>query len=152
MKHYLGCCLLALVGAAGAHEYRIDSLLIDHPFARATPPGARVGGAFFTIENRGPSADKLMRATSPAAASAEIHSMAMDGNVMRMHAVGALEVPAKSTVTLRPGGLHVMLFDLKQPLKPGDVVPLTLTFEKAGPVDVEVQVESMTSTGNERSR
>jgi copper(I)-binding protein len=153
MKPFLGLGAFCFVaGVAGAHDYRIDSLTIDHPFARATPPGARIGGAFFTIKNSGAKADKLIAVASPAAATAEIHSMAMEGNVMRMHPVVALDVPPGSTVALRPGGFHLMLFDLKQPLKAGDVVPLTLTFEKAGAIVVNVEVESMTSNGDERTR
>ena len=136
---------LLVAGAAGAHEYRIDALTIDHPFARATPPGARAGGAFFTIENRGQGADKLVRASSPVSASAEIHTMAMEGNVMRMRAIPFLEVPARSTVAFRPGGYHLMLLDLKRPLKQGEKVPVTLTFEKAGSIDIELEVESMTA-------
>jgi len=145
-----GLCLAS--GVAAGHDYRIDSLTIDHPFARATPPGARTGGAFLTIRNAGAKADKLVGVASPAAGTAEIHSMAMEGNVMRMHPVVALDVPPGSTVALRPGGFHLMLFDLKQPLRAGDVVPLTLTFENAGPIVVNVEVESMTSNGNERTR
>src|SRR5437868_13988738 len=113
-----------------------DNLRIEHPYARPTPPGARTGGAYLTIENRGSAADRLIRVATPAAGAAEVHSMTMQGNVMRMRAVTAVDVPAHATTALKPGGYHIMLLDLKRPLAPGESVPLTLTFEKAGAIEV----------------
>jgi periplasmic copper chaperone A len=142
------CLVLAwLPLAALAHDYQLKSLNIDHPFARATPPGAKSGGAFFVVENAGATPDKLIRAASPAAGSAEIHQMAMDGGVMKMRAAPGLDVPPGGKLELKPGGYHVMLLDLKQPLKVGDKVPLTLTFQNAGSIDISIDVEAMGSMG-----
>ncbi|HJU21741.1 MAG TPA: copper chaperone PCu(A)C [Casimicrobiaceae bacterium] len=127
-------------GAAQTRDYALHDLRIEHPYAIATPPGARTGGAYFTIHNGGASADRLVHVASPVAKSAEVHSMTMDGNVMRMRAVPALDIPAGASVALRPGGYHVMLMGLAHPLIRGASVPLTLTFEKAGTIDVVADV------------
>ena len=132
-----------VAGLAAAHEFTLKDLRVGHPYARATPPGARAGGAFFTVENRGAQDDRLIAVASPAAAAAELHTMAMDGTVMRMRAVRAVDIPAGAKVALQPGGFHVMLLDLKQPLAAGERIALTLTFERAGTIDVIVNVESM---------
>jgi periplasmic copper chaperone A len=137
-------CLAA--GSSAAHEYQLKTLTIDHPFARATPPGANSGGAFFSVDNAGTKPDRLVRAASPVAGTVELHQMAMEGGVMRMRAVGALEVQPGGKLELKPGGYHLMLSDLKQPLRAGDAFPLTLTFERAGAIEVSVQVEAMGAT------
>lgn len=124
-----------------AHEYKVGELSIGHPFARSTPPGAVTAGAYLSIANNGKTGDKLLRAVTPAAGLAELHSMSMDGSVMRMRPVSAIDLPPGTTVKLAPGGLHVMMQDLKRPLKKGDRVPLTLSFERAGDVKVELSVE-----------
>jgi len=141
----LGVFALAilLAGAATAHDYTLQNLRIDHPFARATPPGAQSGGVYLTIENRGTSKDRLVKVASPAAATVELHSMTMDGNVMRMRAVAGLDIAPGATVTLGSAGYHVMLVGLARPLVVGDRIPVTLTFEKAGMVDVTALVEAM---------
>jgi copper(I)-binding protein len=142
------CLLLAgLPLAALAHDYQLKSLSIDHAFTRATPPGAKSGGAFLVVENAGPTPDRLIRVASPAAGLVEIHEMAMDAGVMKMRAVPGLDVPPGGKLELKPGGYHVMLLDLKQPLKVGDKVPLTLTFQNAGSIDIAVGVEAMGSMG-----
>lgn len=138
------CIALALSPVVGfAHDYQLKSLSIDHPFTRATPPGAKSGGAFFVVENASPTPDKLIGAASPAAGAVEIHQMVMDGGVMKMRAMPALEVPAGGKLELKPGGYHVMLIDLKRPLKKGDIVPLKLKIQ--GPdkqvTTVEVKAE-----------
>ena len=137
----LGLCVAA--GFASAADYRIGALSIGAPFARATPPGARTGGAYFTVDNAGKTDDRLVAVSSPAAAHAELHAMAMDGGVMRMRALGALAIPAGGKLMLAPGGNHVMLLDLKRPLVAGESVPLMLTFEKAGTVEVTVAVTAL---------
>jgi copper(I)-binding protein len=137
--------LLALVidaAPALAHDYALANLRIEHPYARPTPPGARTGGAYFTIQNAGNAADRLLRVASPVAQSVELHSMTMDGNLMKMRAVPALDVPAGATITLGSGSYHVMLVNLVQPLTVGSNVPLTLTFERAGSIDVSAPVEA----------
>jgi periplasmic copper chaperone A len=142
------CLALAwLPVAALAHQYQLKSLSIDHPFARATPPGAKSGGAFFIVENASLTPDKLIGVASPAAGSTEMHQMVVDGGVMKMRAVSMLEIPAGGKLELKPGGYHLMLLDLKQPMRAGDKVPLTLTFQNAGSIVVSVEVESMGSMG-----
>lgn len=126
-----------------ADEYRLQSLRIEHPFARATPPGAKSGGAFLTIVNSGTTAATLVGVASPVAGAAELHQMAMDGGVMTMRAVRALDVPPGGKLELKPGGYHIMLLDLAQPLKVGDKVPLKLSFQNLGTIEVAVEVEAM---------
>jgi len=135
-------------GAASAHEYALKSLKIDHPFARATPPGARTGGVFVTVENAGSQSDRLISVSSPVAGVAELHEMSVDAGVMRMRGVAALEVKPGETLQLRPGGYHVMLRELRQPLKVGDKFPMTLKFQNAGAVEVSVWVEEMGAAGS----
>jgi copper(I)-binding protein len=135
-------------GGATAHDYTLQNLRIDHPFARATPPGAQSGGVYLTIENRGTSKDRHVRVASPAAASVELHSMTMDGNVMRMRAIAGLDIAPGATVMLGSAGYHVMLVGLVRPLVVGNRIPVTLTFEKAGAIDVTAFVEAMTPGGS----
>ncbi|HEX6792736.1 MAG TPA: copper chaperone PCu(A)C [Casimicrobiaceae bacterium] len=145
LSHFVaaGCFILSAISLPTvAADYPIQHLLVEHPYARPTPPGARTGGAYFTVRNEGSEADRLLRVSSPAAKSAEIHSMTMDGNVMRMRNVPSLDIPADATVTLSPGGYHVMLVGLAHPLVAGQQVRLTLTFEKAGAIDVHADVEA----------
>jgi periplasmic copper chaperone A len=137
--------------SATAQSSARDSLRIEHPYARPTPPGARTGGAYLTIDNRGNEPDRLLRVATPAAGAAEIHSMTMEGNVMRMRAVAAVEIPARATTALKPGGYHVMLMDLKQPLVAGETLPLSLTFAKAGRIDVTARVEAAESDRSARN-
>ena len=143
----VACAMLVAVSAL-AQQYTLQDLRIDHPYARATPPGAQSGGVYATIENRGTSKDRLVRVASPAATSVELHSMTMDGNVMRMRAVDALDIAPGAKVTLGSAGYHVMLVGLVRPLVAGDRIPVTLTFEKAGAVDVTAVVEAMTPRGS----
>src|SRR5205823_8427724 len=136
---------IALLSFAVPLDAQCDAqsdLRIEHPYARATPPGARSGGAYLTIENRGGTADRLIHVATPVAGEAEVHSMSMEGNVMRMRAISAVDVPPHATTTLKPGGYHIMLLDLTRPLVPGEAIPLTLTFERAGTIDVTARVES----------
>lgn len=135
-------------GAASAHEYALKSLKIDHPFARATPPGAKTGGVFVTVENTGSQSDRLISVSSPVAGVADLHEMKVDAGVMRMRGVAALEVKPGETLELKPGGYHVMLSELRKPLKVGDKFPLTLKFENAGTVEVSVWVEEMGAGGS----
>jgi copper(I)-binding protein len=132
-----------VAGGAIAQDYAVKGLAITHPFTRATPPGAKVAGAFMTIENQGKDADRLLGASSPVAGLVELHEMAMDGGVMTMRAVKGIDLKPGGKVALAPGGYHVMLEDLKQPLKQGDTIPLTLKFEKAGAIDIKVPVDAM---------
>ena len=115
---------------------------VDKPWARATAPGAKVGGGYMVIRNGG-AADKLLSASSPAAAKVELHVHLNDNGVMRMREVPAFEVPAKGVFELKPGGAHLMFMDIKRPFKEGEKLPVKLKFEKAGEVNAEFQVGGM---------
>lgn len=140
----LGWAGLALVSVPACAQSKGD-LQIEKPWARATVPGAAVGGGYLVIRNKASAADRLISATSPASARVEIHEMSMEKDVMRMREVKSIAVPAKGAVELKPGGYHLMLIELKAPLKQGDKVPVTLRFEKAGEVRAELEVESVAS-------
>ena len=125
-------------------EYRIGQLKIEHPYARATAPGQKAAGGFMKIENKG-AADQLIAARSPVAGEMQLHTMAMDGNVMKMREVKGIDVPANGSVELKPGGLHLMFMDIKTPLKAGETVPVKLKFQKSGEVEVKMQVRDLSS-------
>ena len=132
---------LSLVAAIAMAQS--NTLKIENPWTRATAPGAAVGGGFATIRNSGKSADRLLGASSPVSAATELHDMAMVGDVMKMREVKGVVVPAGGVLELKPGGHHLMFINLKAPLKQGDKVPVTLKFEKAGEVKVELVVGSL---------
>ena len=134
-----GALALAALSTA-AHSFKLGDIDIGHPYARPSLPGQQVGGGYLKLVNKG-AADRLLSAASPAAASVEIHSMTMEGDVMKMRQVDAIELATGQTVELKPGGYHLMLMGLKAPLKAGDKIPLTLKFEQAGEVVVTVNVE-----------
>jgi copper(I)-binding protein len=134
---------IAVASGASAHEYQLRALRIDHPFARATPPGARSGGVYLSVENKGDRTDRLLTVSTPVAGTAVLPQMVMDAGVMRMRAVAGVDVKPGDRLVLQPGAYHVMLTDLKRPLQAGETFPLTLGFEKAGSIKVDVEVESM---------
>ena len=126
-----------------AHDFKAGALVIDHPYATPTPAGARTGAVYFqALKNTGREADRLIGVRTPVAASAEIHRSTMDGDVMRMRQIDALELPAGAEIKVRHGGeLHLMLIDLKAPLKEGERFPVWLRFERAGEREVMVWVQ-----------
>ena len=132
-------CALAAPSTALAQVAVID------PWVRGTVSAQKVTGAFMQLKSA--TDVSLVGIASPAAGIAEIHEMKMDGNVMRMAAVSKLDLPAGAVVTLGPGTYHVMLMDLKQPLKEGDLLKFTLSFEKAGDIEVEATVEPIGAKG-----
>ena len=120
------------------------SIQIEQPWARATPGGATSGAVYMTIDNKSNAADRLTGAASDAAKASQIHEMKVAGGVMKMREIaGGLAIPANGAVALKPGGYHVMLIGLKKPLKAGETVQLTLTFEKAGKVAVSAPVKAL---------
>ena len=151
MKHNRYIMLVALllfgVGHAMAHEYTSNGVTVAHPWARATPGGAKVGGAYLEIKAAAGTSDRLIAAKSPVAGSAELHNHIMEKGIARMRRVEAIVVPAGKSVVLEPGGYHLMLTDLKAPLKQGDLLKLTLVFEKAGEIEVEATVEPLGAMG-----
>jgi copper(I)-binding protein len=127
--------------AAPAADYDVGSIHIAQPWSRATPKGAKAGAGYMTITNKGTAPDKVSCVSDDASAQCEIHSMTMEGGVMKMRPVeGGLEIKPGETVTLTPGGFHVMFSDLKHPLEQGKTVKATLKFDKAGTIDVEYPV------------
>lgn len=123
---------------------RAGALEISGGFSRATMPNAPVGGGFMTITNTGAEADRLVSVTSAAAGRVEVHQMEMQGDVMRMRALpDGLPIPAGETVELKPGGFHIMLMDLTQTLVEGESITLTLTFERAGAVEVPLAIGAL---------
>ncbi len=141
---FLAAAMSVLALPAMAHDYKIGSIEITTPWTRATPPSARTGGGFMTITNKGTVADRLVSARSNASDKVEVHEMQMDGNVMRMRELAkGLEIPPGATVMLKPGSYHIMFMELKAPLAKDAKVPLTLVFEKAGSIDIQLDVQAM---------
>ena len=143
------CALLLMfvAGTAAAQESKLGDLVIGQPWARATPGAAPTGAVYLTIENHGASGDKLVAAATPVADSVMLHTHAVENGVAQMRPVDSIEVAAGATAELKPGGFHIMLMGLHQPLRKSDVFPLTLTFEHAGKVEVQVHVGSVGATG-----
>ncbi|PWC53831.1 hypothetical protein TSO221_09915 [Azospirillum sp. TSO22-1] len=137
----LAAVLAVAAGTALAHGYKAGAVEIEHPWARATAGTAQNGAAYMVLTGHGKDADRLVSVSTPVADKAELHLHMMDNGVMKMRPVDAIEVMPGSPTTLAPGGLHIMLLGLKQPLVKGKAFPLTLTFEKGGPVTVEVDVQ-----------
>jgi periplasmic copper chaperone A len=146
-RHVLGAAFAAalLIVPAFAHDtFRVGSLEISGGFTRATLPNAPVGGGYITIVNHGSADDTLIAATSPAAEEVQLHEMKMEGAVMKMTELpDGIPVPAGATVTLAPGGLHLMMMGLTAPLIEGETVPVTLTFANAGTVEIMLVVGSI---------
>jgi len=115
---------------------------VEKPWSRATPPGAKVGAGFMQLRNAG-AAERVVGASSPVAGRVEMHITVRDGDVMKMREVKSFEIPAGGGFELKPGGAHLMLVDLKRPLKKGEKVPLTLKLEKGGELKMELSVEEM---------
>src|SRR6188508_1149547 len=137
--------LLAPFGApAHAQEIKAGDLVVTQPWSRATPGGAKIAGGFVTIENKGAVPDRLISGAGDVAGRVEIHEMAMNNGVMTMRPLDkGLTIEPGKTVKLAPGGYHLMLMDLKNPLKQGEKVPLTLEFEKAGKVTLSLDVQGV---------
>src|SRR6202012_1723830 len=141
--------LAGLLGTAGrADDVKAGDLVISQAWTRATPGTSKLGGGFLTIENKGIAPDKLIGASGDFAGKIEVREMKMDGGVMKMRPVeGGVTIDAGKTVKLAPGGYHLMMMDLKDPLKQGDKVPVTLQFEKAGNVAVTLDVQGVGAPG-----
>ena len=146
IRRALPLVLAVAGGVAAAHGSSIGNIHIGHPYATPSIPGTTNGAAYFAqLENKGDVADKLVKASTPAAGRVEIHTMSVDAQgVMRMREIDGIALEPKAVLRLRPGaGLHLMLIGLKTPLKEGTSFPMTLEFEKAGRVEVEVKVETL---------
>jgi copper(I)-binding protein len=141
----LAAALAAMLAApVRAEDVKAGDLVISQAWSRQTPSGAKVAGAYLTIENKGKTADTLVSGSGDVAGRIEIHEMAMDGGVMKMRPLDkGLVIDPGKTVKLAPGGNHLMLLDLKSQLKQGDKVPVSLQFEKAGKVNVSLDVQGV---------
>jgi copper(I)-binding protein len=139
----LAPALLPLAAPALAQDRVTEAgpLRIVDPWTRAAGQGMQ-GGGFLTIRNTGAAPDKLVSASSPAAGRMELHTHIRDGDVMRMRPVADIPVPANGEVTLQPGGLHLMLIGLTQPMNAGQSIPVTLRFERAGEVTIQLAVQA----------
>jgi len=122
-------------------------ITIADAWSRATAPGAKIAAGYMTVKNAGKTPDKLISASSPAAEKVETHVTVKEGDIFRMREVKGYDIPAGGSFELKPGGAHLMLVNVKAPLKEGEKVPLTLRFEHAGQVKTELQVCRLTDTG-----
>jgi periplasmic copper chaperone A len=135
-------------GSARAEEVRAGDLVITQVWGRATPGGSRIGGGYLTVENRGSAPDRLIGGSAEVAGRIEVHEMSMNNGVMTMRPLdNGLSIEPGQTARLAPGGYHLMLFDLKSPLRQGDKVPVTLEFEKAGKVMLSLDVLGIGARG-----
>ncbi|MBV9510335.1 MAG: copper chaperone PCu(A)C [Caulobacteraceae bacterium] len=136
--------------AAASHDYSAGALKIGHPWSRPTPAGAPTAAGYLTITNAGPKADVLLGGSSSMASKVEVHQMSMAGGIMRMRPVpGGLPIPPHQTVSLAPGGYHLMLIGPQRPFKAGDHIPVILRFQRAGAVSVEFDVQASTPAGGQ---
>ncbi len=146
MKRFMFALIAVTLSAnlAKAHDYQVGSLQIDHPWALATPKGAKVGVGYVKITNTGSTPDRLVAVASPTAGRLAIHSQTTEDGVAKMRPVeGGLEIKPGETVELKPGGLHIMFEELREPLVEATRVKGIMVFEKAGALDVEYAVQAM---------
>jgi copper(I)-binding protein len=138
MKNTLAAALLGCLAWLPVHAANVG---VDQAWARATVPGQPVGAVYLVIESDADA--RLIGAASPLASRVEVHEMKMDGSVMRMQEVKAIDLPKGKSVTLEPGGLHLMLMNLKKPIAPGEVIPVVLTVESGGKLQtIEVRAQA----------
>ena len=147
IKYFLCYLFLCLLSPAIAHEYKVNKLIIDHPIARETPPGIKVGAGYLSITNNSDQDEILISATGELAAEIQIHTIKVQNDIMKMvELTNGLTIPAGETVTLQPGGLHLMFMSLKQQLIEGDEYSVNLKFKNAGEIEVLFNVEKIEFT------
>lgn len=133
--------------APGGTPVRIGALALIGTWARATPPMARTGAIYLTIGNEGHEPDRLLSAATPAAGAAELHAHVMEGGMARMNRVDAIDIKAGESAVFQPAGLHIMLVDLRAPLRDGERISLTLRFARAGSVTLDVPIYRTAPSG-----
>jgi copper(I)-binding protein len=145
MAHLIAALLLALYLCGGAHAQTsaASTVVVEQPWARATPKGAKTGAAYMTLINNGASVDRLMSATTPLADQVQFHKETEDNGVSRMREVRNVELEPGAKIVFKPGEMHMMLVGLKQPLIEEQALPLTLQFERAGNIDVTMPIEKI---------
>lgn len=134
-----------------SHHHASNAPVATQVWSRAMPPSAPTGAVYFTLRNSGDQSDRLISVNTPRAKKAELHTHVQQGEMMRMEQIDSVEVPAGGQVEFKPGSNHVMLFELSEPLVAGDRFPLTLMFEHAGEVDVEVSIEEQAPEAGDHS-
>ena len=134
-----------LLFSAGVLAAAADNIAVQDPYVRLAPPNAPATGAFMIIKNNGDQDVKVLKADNPASRVTELHTHLNEGGVMKMRPVPAIDIKAKGEAVLKPGGLHVMLIDLKAPMKEGDLVPITLTFDDGSSKKVDAKVVKPTA-------
>jgi len=132
--------------AAAAHGYVKGTIEVRHPWTRATPPGAEIAAGYLEIRNMGREPDRMIGASTPVAERVEFHTTTREQGIMKMREVTSVEAPARKRQVLRPNGTHLMLVGLRKPFVKGQRIPLTLRFERAGDVHVELEVQVGGST------
>jgi copper(I)-binding protein len=138
--------LLFLYAAlASPHSHEKGDIQVRHAWSRATPPGAKVAAGYMEIRNNGRQPDKLVSASTTVARRVEMHVTERDGEIMRMREVKSFEIPARERYELRPGGSHLILVDIARPLKKGEKFAMRLVFERAGELEVELEVQEQGS-------
>jgi copper(I)-binding protein len=144
----VGLLALCAQGSAWAHDYKAGDIEIDNVWARATAPGQSIGGGYLEIENEGKTADRLLSVQADVSESVEMHETRTTDGVSSMRGVQSVDIPAGGELKFAPGGYHIMFVKLKAPLKDGEEFPATLTFEKAGAVQVKFKVKPLTYKGS----
>ncbi len=134
-----------LLFSAGVLAGAADNVSVQDPYVRLAPPNAAATAAFMVIRNTGDKDVKVVKADNPVSKATELHTHLNEGGVMKMRPVPAIEIRAKGEAVLRPGGLHVMMIDLKAPMKEGDSVPITLTFDDGSSKQVDARVVKATA-------
>lgn len=124
-----------------AHEYNAGDIEIDHPWSREAPPTATVIAGFFQLKNNAQQDDYLINASTPVAKRVEIHTHEMSDGMMQMKQIDRVKIAAQETVMFKPGSYHLMIFNPEKAYKQGERFPMTLTFQNAGEVQVELAVE-----------
>lgn len=147
MKKLVWLSLASLLLAASP---ALAQIRIENAWSRATPPGAKIAAGYMTIRNLSSTPDKLVSVSSPAAQRVETHVTTTEGGISRMREVKGYAIPAKGAFELKPGGAHLMLINVKAPLKEGDKVPLVLKFQRAGTKKIELQVRALGAMGDMR--
>jgi len=137
------CVLATLIAAPVLASSAAESISANEPYVRMVPPGMTVSGAFMVLKNVDSMDHKLVKAESPVAKAVELHTHTNEGGVMKMRPVKDIEIKTKGEAVLKPGGLHVMLIGLKQDLKEGDNVAITLTFEDGSNKKIEAPVRKI---------
>ncbi len=138
--------LIAMLAFGAAAQTTPSPVMVQDAWARATSAAATTGAVYLTIVDHG-GPDRLIGFATPVASTAQLHETTMQGNVMKMRPVAGLAVTDKGPVTLGPGGYHVMLVGLKRPLRQGETFPLSVTFEKAGTIQISVAVQGVGASG-----